>query len=103
MSCRTATHYFPGTGSALRSFAQAYTSATTTRIGPFSANVTQARFLVTTDAFIKFGSSTVSGTSSSGVRLVASLPEYFTVKPGQYCAITRVSAGGTAYVNEMSQ
>jgi hypothetical protein len=37
------------------------------------------------------------------VRLVASLPEYFTVKPGQYCAITRVSAGGTAYVNEMSQ
>jgi hypothetical protein len=66
--------------------------------GPIGAQTYKVRVLVTTDAFVTTDGSTPS--STAGAYVPASIPEYFTVSPGQTIKAVQVAAGGTLRVTE---
>jgi hypothetical protein len=59
------------------------------------------RLVSNTDCYIAIGSNPTATTS--GLLLLASQPEYFTVRPGELIAVIQSSASGTLNVAEMGR
>lgn len=76
------------------------TSAATTNA--LNKNTVVIRVLATTNCFINIGTGTPTATTS-GLPLMASVPEYFRVDGSQTLKVAgiQMSAGGSLYVTEM--
>lgn len=78
----------------------AYTGVAGTIATAFGAGTNTVRVVVTSAAFIAFGTSPTATTSD--VYVPANVPEYFHVNPGEKASAVQVSAGGTLHVTEVS-
>lgn len=88
-----------GTGRQSTTQSASYTGTAGTISNGVGAQCYRARVMVTTDAFVSIGDSPTA--TSGDMYVVAFMPEYFTVTPGQKVSAINVSASGTLYVTEI--
>lgn len=92
----SANHYYP-------------TTTQTVTVGAASAQITNpvgsqiyvVRIVSSTDCHAVFGTNPTATTNDMAIS--ANREEYFSIKPGQKVAFIQNSAGGTAFVTEMTQ
>jgi hypothetical protein len=77
-----------------------YTGTAGTITNAVGSETYQVRIVTTTDAFVKIDNSPTATTRDMPV--FASLPEYFTIAPGQKVSAIQSSSGGTLQVTELS-
>lgn len=78
----------------------AYTGTAGTITNAVGTGCRLVRIVVTTDAFVKFGSAPTATTSDCFVP--ANTPEYFRVDVGDKVSAIQSTGGGTLYVTEMT-
>lgn len=67
----------------------------------FGGYISEIRLVASVNCFVAIGSAPTATTA--GMRLVADVPEYFHVSPGEQIAVIQDASGGTLYVTEMSR
>lgn len=75
-----------------------YTGTAGTITNAVAAGVSVVRIVVTSDAFIKIGTSPTA--TANDIFIPANVPEYFGIKTGEKVSAIQSSAGGTLYVTE---
>jgi hypothetical protein len=90
--------YF-GTGRLGTHQSVAYTGTAGTITNAVGTGVQKVRVIVTTDAYVKIGSSPTATTSD--VYMSAESPEYFTIAAGEKVSAIQLSSGGTLHVTEI--
>ena len=78
----------------------AYTGTAGTIATAITSGHNKVRVYVTTDAYIKIGSSPTATTSD--VPLAAKSAEYFTINPGEKVSAIQDASGGTLHVTEVN-
>ena len=75
----------------------AYTG-TAAQSSAFQLTTTLIRVIASTDCYLRFGSNPTATTSD--MLLLANIPEYFGVTPGEKVSAIRSTASGTLYITE---
>lgn len=91
---------FVGTGRLGTHQSVAYTGTAGTIATAITAGTNKVRVLVTTDAYVKIGSSPTATTSDVYVPGLSA--EYFTINPGEKVSAIQVSSNGSLHVTEIS-
>lgn len=78
----------------------AYTGTAGVITNPVGSYTTLCRIVVTSNAYIAFGTAPTATTSD--VYMPANVPEYFTIRPGEKVSAVQDAAGGTLIVTEMT-
>ena len=78
----------------------AYTGTAGTITNPVGAGVSAVRLVVSSNAFVAFGTSPTATTSH--MYMSAGVPEYFAIQPGEKVSAIQDAAGGTLYVTELT-
>lgn len=78
----------------------AYTATAGTITNAVGNTVTRVRIVVTSAAYISFGTAPVA--TAADIYIPADWPEYFEITPGHKVSALQVAAGGTLHVTELS-
>jgi len=73
-------------------------SSTSVQSSAFGASTHLVRLVATTNCYVAFGTDPTADTSS--LLLIANVPEFFGVKPGEKVAVLRSASDGTLSIAE---